>query len=60
MADFVESFSFNEVRKRTLASRFCSALCETITDKDTLLNCGGLILPMGHMSLYVTFAPNDG
>ncbi len=24
---------------------------------DTLLNCGGIILPMGQMSLYVTFVP---
>ena len=45
--DLAESFSFNEVRKRSLHTRFCSVLCDTVSDKDTLLNYGGLILPMG-------------
>jgi hypothetical protein len=47
---------FGETHKHSLASRFCSALLKNIGDKDTLLKCGGIILPMGHMSLYVTFA----
>ena len=45
--DLAESFSFSEVRKRSLQTRFCSVLCDTVRDKDTLLNCGGIILPMG-------------
>ena len=53
-----DSFSFSEIRKRTLQSRFCSVLCDTTSDQDTLLNCGGLVLPIGHMSLYVFFAPS--
>ena len=58
LADLVDSFSFSEVRKRTLNSRFCSVLYDTTSDKDTLLNCGGLVLPIGHMSLYVSFVPS--
>jgi hypothetical protein len=56
-ADLAESFSFNEVRKCTLQSRFCSVLCDTTSDQDTLLNCGGVIVPWGSFTLYVTFAP---
>jgi hypothetical protein len=52
-----ESFSLSEVHKRSLASRFCFVLCETVSDKDTLSNCWGIILPIGQMSLYVTVAP---
>ena len=58
LSDFAGSFSFGEVRKRTLQSRFCSGLCDTTSDHDTLLNCGGLALPAGHMLLYVYFAPS--
>jgi hypothetical protein len=32
-------------------------MCDTGSDTDTLENCGGIILPMGQMSLYVTFSP---
>jgi hypothetical protein len=49
LANIAESFSFSEVRKRSLASRFYSILYETVSDKDTLSNCGGIILPMGQM-----------
>jgi hypothetical protein len=58
LADLVDSFSFSEIRKRSLQSRFCSALCETTSDQDTLLNFGGVVLPFGPMSLFVTFAPS--
>ncbi len=51
------SFFFAEIRKRTLQTRFCAVICETGSDGDTLENCGGIILPMGQMSLYVTFSP---
>ena len=57
-SDLANNFSFSEIRKRTLQSRFCSVLCDTINDHDTLLNCEGLVLPIGLMSLYVTFAPS--
>jgi hypothetical protein len=54
--DLAERISFSEVRKRSLQTRFCSVLCDKVNDKDTLLNCGGLILPMGQMTLFLTFA----
>jgi hypothetical protein len=52
-----ESFFFSEIRKRTLRSRFSSVLCHTTSDQDSILKCGGLVLPIERMSLYVTFAP---
>ena len=58
LTDVAESFFLSEVRKRILASHFCSVLCETASDKDTMANCGGIILPSGQMSLYVTFTPS--
>jgi hypothetical protein len=57
-SDLADIFSFNEIRKRTLQSRFRSVLFDTTSDQDTLLNCGGLVLPIGHMALYVSFAPS--
>ena len=57
LADLAESFSFSEVRKRTLQSRFCSVLCDTTSDQDTLLNCGGLVIPLGGISLFVSLSP---
>ena len=51
-----ESFSFAEIRKKTIQTRFCAVICETGSDRDILENCGGIILPMGQMSLYVTFS----
>jgi hypothetical protein len=53
----VENFSFAEIRKRSIHTRFCAVICETGSDRDTLEICGGIILPMGQMSLYVTFSP---
>jgi hypothetical protein len=58
LSDLAGSFSFGEIRKRTLQYRFCSVLCDTISDQDTLVNCGGLVLSIGHMSLYVSFDPS--
>ena len=58
LSDLANNFSFSEIRTRTLQSRFCSVLCDTTSDQVTLLNCGGLVLPIGHMSLYVSFAPS--
>ena len=57
LSDLADNFSFSEIRKRTLQSRFCSALCDTTNDQDILLNWGGFVLPIGHLSLYVTFVP---
>ncbi len=48
--DIADAFSFSEIRKRSLKTRFCSVLCDTISDKDLLLNCGGIILPMAKMN----------
>ncbi len=31
-------------------------LCDTTSDQDTLPNCGGLVIPMGGLSLYVSFS----
>ncbi len=56
LADIAESFSFSEIRKRTLQSRFCSVLCDTTSDQDTLLNSGGMVIPMGGIPLYVSFS----
>jgi len=55
--DLAESLSFSSVRKRFLQTRLCLVLCNIVSDKDTLLNCGGLILPMGQMPLFLTFTP---
>ncbi len=35
--DLVESFSFSEVKKRSLAARHYTVLCESVSDKTTLL-----------------------
>jgi hypothetical protein len=44
-----ESFSFEKIRKRAIQTRFCVVICKTGSDKDTLENCGGIILPMGQI-----------
>ena len=38
----------------------CSVLCDTISDKDILLNYRGIILPMVQMALFLTFVPTAG
>ena len=55
--DLAEMFSFSEIRKRTLHTRFSFVLCDTVGDKDTFLNYGGIILPLGNMILFLNFAP---
>ena len=55
--NMAEHFSLNEIRKRTLQTRFCSVLCATINDTDKLLNCEGIILPLRNMTLFLTLAP---
>ncbi len=52
-----ESFSFADIRKRNIQTRFCAVICETGSDRDTIENCGGIILPKEQMTLYVAFAP---
>jgi hypothetical protein len=54
-----EAFSLNEIRKKSIHTKFCSILCDTVSDKDLLLNCGGIIIPMDMMTLYLTFAPTS-
>ena len=53
--EITDTFPFSEIRKRSLHTRFCSALCYTVSDKD-LLNCGGIILPMAKSTRFLTFA----
>jgi len=55
--DIADVLSFNDIRKRSLQTRFCSALCGTVSDKELFLNCGGIFLPMAKMTLFLTFAP---
>jgi hypothetical protein len=55
--DLAESFSFGEIHIRTQQARFCSVLCETINDKDALLNFGEVILLFGEMTLFLTYSP---
>ncbi len=57
-ATLADSFSFKEIRKRSLQSHFCFVLCETTNNQDALLNYGCIVVPFGHMSLFVTFAPS--
>ncbi len=45
------------IHKRTLHTRFCSVLCKTVSDKDALLNSGELIIPLGGVTLFLTFFP---
>ncbi len=56
LADIAESCSFSDIREHTLQPRFCSVLCDTTSNQDTLMNCGGLVIPMGGFSLYVSFS----
>ena len=51
-----ENLSFSEIQKRSLHTRLFSVLCEIVTDKDALLNFGGMILPFGGMTLFLTFS----
>jgi hypothetical protein len=53
----VESFFFNEVKKCSLIARIYAVLCDTASDKATLRELGGVILPLEHHSIIVTFAP---
>jgi len=55
--DVAESFSFSEIQKKTLRTRFCSVFCEIVSDKDALLSSGSLILPFGGMTLFLTLSP---
>ena len=34
--DLAKSFSFIEIRKRTMQTKLCSVLCDTVSDKDTI------------------------
>jgi hypothetical protein len=57
LEDLVERFSFSEIRMKSLAAKFCTALCDTVSDKTTLLEIGGVILPLERHTIFVTFAP---
>jgi hypothetical protein len=47
MANLADSFSFNEIRKRSTQSRFCSILCGTTSDQDAPLSVGASLCPSG-------------
>ena len=40
-----------------MQTKFCVVLYDTISDTDTMLNSGGLILPIGEMTLFITLSP---
>jgi hypothetical protein len=56
LEDLARSFSFSEFQKRSLDAKFCTVLCDTVSDKANLLELGGVILPLEHHSIIVTFA----
>ena len=58
ISDLADAFSFCDIRKRSLLTRFCTVLCDSVSDQDMLANCGGIVLPMARMTLYITFAPS--
>ncbi len=37
LEDLVESFSFSDIKKRSLAAKYCTFLCDTFSDKTALL-----------------------
>ena len=39
-----------------MKTKFCSVLCDTVGDKNALLNFGGIILPFKGMPLFLTFS----
>ena len=57
LEDLVESFSFSEISKKSLSSRLCIVLFDTNSNKLTLLEVGGIILPLERDEIYITFAP---
>ena len=57
LEELVESFAFNEIKKRGRSARHCNVLCNTVRDKTTLLEIGGVILPLELRTIFITFAP---
>jgi hypothetical protein len=57
LEELIESFSFGEVKKRSQVAKYRTVLCESITGKTTLLETGGVILPLERHTIYVSFAP---
>jgi hypothetical protein len=57
LEDMIESFSFSEISRRFVIARLCTVLCDTNNDKSTLLDIGGIILPLERHVIYITFAP---
>ena len=54
----MESSSFREIKKRSLAAKYCTVLCETVSDKTILLEIGGgVILPLEQHTIFITFVP---
>jgi len=59
LEDLMKSFFFNEIRNKSLAANFCTALFDTASDKTTLLEIGGggVIRPLERHTIFITFAP---
>ena len=46
LEDLTKRFSFNEIKKKSLTAKLCTVLSNTVIDKATLLELGGVILPL--------------
>jgi len=46
LENLVESFSFSETRKKSLAAKCCTVLYDRVNDKTMLVKIGGIILPL--------------
>ena len=54
----MEIFSFNEHEQKRLAAKLCIVLCDTVSNKTTLvLEIGKVILPLERHTIFVNFAP---
>ena len=61
LEDLVESFSLSETKKKSLAAKFCTVFCDTVSDKTVLLEVGGVIFQLNSHTIFVTFVPTvDG
>jgi hypothetical protein len=57
LEDLTESFSFSEIKNKSMAAKLCTVLCDTVSDKATLLELGGVNLPLERHTIFVTFTP---
>jgi len=57
--ELADNFSFRQIQKSSMQTRFCSVFCEIVNDKNALLSYEVLIFPFGGMTLFLTFSPTD-